>query len=228
MSSTPACRRSSRLAAKPVVTYAEPAEVPDEHLMEKTKAMFETLLEERLAAATRDFPSVYWRCRKEFLKLYADLPADDVERVAAESFLSKLPYYSEDHIVRKYITAHEKKLQEEKDREINAKIVMEKEALGSLIGEYNRVLIAKAEYEAKLAAASKAIATHAATLNATIRDEHSAKKRARMRYLICKYAKATIAKLRPDCQHSAFHSKALMEILYKGKLLKRYVVPKMA
>lgn len=234
MSSTPALtattsRRSSRLAVKPTVSYAEYVEVPDEVLMEKTQAMFETLLEERYATATRDLPGVYWRCHKEFLNLYADLPVDDVERIAAETFESKLPSMANGHpIARKHLDAQDAKRQNALAAEIKAKVSTQKKALDSLIGEYNAVINAKAEYETKLATASKAIATHAATLNATIRGERNAGKRTDMSDLVYRLSSETFAKLRPaDSGLNWEYARHLMRILHKGKLPTSYVVPKL-
>lgn len=78
-------RRSNRLAAKPHVSYKEPeSEVPDEALMERTQTMFDTLLDEQLDIATRDFNGVIWKTCKLFVQMYSDLEKDDVERIAAE------------------------------------------------------------------------------------------------------------------------------------------------
>ena len=227
-----ACRRSSRLAAKPARCYAESAEVPDEVLMGKTQAMFETLLEERLATTKRYLYGTYITCQNEFLKLYADLPADNVERIAAEALVRELKKSEYTHpIARKHIDAQEAKRRKARDDEINAKIAMEKEALASLIGEYNKVLIAKAAYEAKLATASKAIATHAATLNATIKGERSAEKRRRMRSKIYSLTGNTFMKMQMSPSGSKdkvwAYAGQILHIIQKGKLTHRWVVPGM-
>jgi hypothetical protein len=97
MSSTPihapastGVRRSARLAAKPVKNYAPERELPDELLKERTKAMFDTLLTEtfeKMNPRCRNYVTTYYPCQKRFLKLFADLPEDDVERIAAENFV---------------------------------------------------------------------------------------------------------------------------------------------
>lgn len=198
--------------------------------MERTKAMFETLLEERYATATRDLTGVYWRCRKEFLKLYEDLPTDDVERIAAGTFEKTLPSMAYLHpIPHKHIDAQYDKRWKADDDEINAKVAMEKEALDSLIAEYNKVLNAKAEYEAKLAVASKAIATHAATLNAAIKGEHSPNKRKGMLDKIKGLSGDAFAKLRPSEKSLKWtYARDLLNILQKGRLSTTLMCPKLA
>jgi hypothetical protein len=225
-------RRSSRLAAKPTVSYTEPTEVPDEVLMDRTKAMFETLLEERLATSKRYLYGTYITCQKEFLKLYADLPADNVERIAAEALVRELKKSEYTHpIARKHIDAQDAKRRKAQDDEIIAKIAMEKEALSSLIGEYYEVLNAKAAYEVKLAAASKAIATHAATLNATIKGERSAEKRRRMRDKIYTLTSNTFMKVQMPPSGSKdkvwAYAGQILHIIQKRKLTHRWVVPGM-
>jgi hypothetical protein len=81
-----AIRRSARLAAKPEVSYAEPAVVLDGELKKRTKDMFDTLMDEIMEATTRNFNGVVGRTRREFVKMFADLPKDNEERVAAETY----------------------------------------------------------------------------------------------------------------------------------------------
>lgn len=91
-------RRSARLAAKPAVSYMQTPEVPDELLLSRTRAMFDTLLEERMSVATRDFDGVYWKCRDDFFKMFKDLPEDDVERIAAHEICHTLPAFSDQNL----------------------------------------------------------------------------------------------------------------------------------
>ncbi len=88
-------RRSARLAAKSAVNYTEPVDTPDDLLLERTRAMFDVLLEERIAVATRDFEGVYWKCRDDFARMFKDLPVDDVERLAATQVVHTLPAFSD-------------------------------------------------------------------------------------------------------------------------------------
>ena len=200
--------------------------------MGKTQAMFETLLEERLATSKRYLYGTYITCQNEFLKLYAALPADNVERISAEALVRELKNSEYTHpIVCKHIDAQEAKRYKAQDAEINAKVDMEKPVIDSLIAEYNKVLIAKAEYEAKLAAASKAIATHAATLDATIKDERNAQKRARMRSKIYSLTSNTFMKTQMPPSGSKdkvwAYANQILHIIKKGKLTHRWVVPGM-
>lgn len=233
MSSKPTTvrRRSSRLAVKPSVSYAETAEVPDEILMDRTKAMFETLLEERLAPAKRDLTGVYWRCRKEFLKLFADLPADDVERIAAETFEGKLPLTACGHaITHSYMVADTTKRYNEATAEMNAKVAMEKPVIDSLIAEYNKILVYKAEYQYKLSASTQVLAKHAATLNASINVVRTAEKRSYIRTAIYTLAHTTLTKLNPRMSDLSGkrYAKQVLSILKRGKLSICHVTPRLA
>jgi hypothetical protein len=100
-------RRSARIAAKPKLSYEEPAVVLDSELKKRTKDMFDTLMDEIMEATTRNFSGVIGRTRREFVKMFADLPKDNEERVAAETF-SKIVWESDtyikyDNYVRAYV-----------------------------------------------------------------------------------------------------------------------------
>ncbi len=90
-------RRSPRLATKPAKNYAPERELPDELLKERTKAMFDTLLTEKVDKAYICSHMIYLSCKKCFLKMFADLAEEDEERVAAETFIRELPTSAGDY-----------------------------------------------------------------------------------------------------------------------------------
>ena len=211
MSSKPTTvrRRSSRLAAKPSVSYAETAEVPDEILMDRTKAMFETLLAERLAPATRDLTGVYWRCRKEFLKLFADLPADDVERIAAETFEGKLPLTACGHaITHSYMVADTTRRYRAHCAEINAKVAMEKPVIVTLIEEYNNLM-----------KSARAIERCSKILKTAIMEERTPSKSSRLRHGISDAAHRQLRKTHSDA-HSNKHILEINKLIRTGSVTK--------
>ncbi len=104
-----AIRRSARIAARPKLSYAEPAVILDAELKKRTKDMFDTLLDEILEATTRYFSGVVGRTRREFVKMFADLPKDNEERVAAETFAKIVMEADTYYKYYNYVTAYVQK-----------------------------------------------------------------------------------------------------------------------
>ncbi len=218
MSSTPttvaptSVRRSARLAAKPTVSYIETTEIPDEPLIERTQAMFETLLEERMNTGKFNFRGGYRKCRKDFLNLYADLPADDVERIAAETFVSKLPDDPYKHpIILKYLEAQTEKAQKEQVAVLDAKFTIAIPVIDKLLHEYNSIVSAICD-----------IKTYACKLKKVIESDRSAAARESMRSLVYKYVIADYKKKNPKYEWLAPHiAEKMITIVKKGKISAR-------
>jgi hypothetical protein len=207
-------RRSSRLAAKPAVTYTEPTDTPDELLMERTKAMYEVLLEERLAPATRDLYGVYRRSKQDFLKLYEDLPEDNVERIAAETYVNSLNKWSHS-IVPKYAMELTNKAFKEKRDLATAKVRINEDLYKKAIETYNEILVLKA----KLAECESTLANYSVEIRAVLQSERSEAARTGVKDALKKYSEKKFRTLRADSQSSA-HAIGFLKAVKTGKFPK--------
>jgi len=175
--------------------------------MDRTKAMFETLLEERLATSKRYLYGTYITCQKEFLKLYADLPADNVERIAAEALVRELKNSEYTHpIAYKHIDAQDAKRRNARDDEIKAKVAMEEPVIVMLIEEYNTLL-----------KSARAIEGYSKVLKTAIMEERSPLKRRRLRHGICTAADCLLRKTHSDA-HSNKYIVDIIKIIRTGSV----------
>ncbi len=133
-------RRSARIAAKPKLSYEEPAVVLDAELKKRTKDMFDTLLDEIMEATTRNFSGVIYRTRREFVEMFADLPKDNEERVAAETYAKTVTEYETYITYHRYITAYVQKNLKTKAAAKAAKRKMRAEEYAMLSKLYKDVL----------------------------------------------------------------------------------------
>ncbi len=208
-----AYRRSRRLAAKPTVRYAELAETPDELLMERTKAMYEVFLEERLAAATRDIYGVYWRSRKDFLKLYEDLPEDDIERIAAESLVNSL-HYPLHPLVTKYQQILTDKKRKEKGELATAKVLVSEGLYKKAIETYNEVLV----FKTKLEEVERSLEKYVDEIKSALRSE-PIQVANDMKCVIWNYAEKKFRALRAD-KRASTHATGFLTAIRTGKFPK--------
>ncbi len=188
--------------------------------MERTKTMYEVLLEERLAErltpATCTLYGVYRRSKQEFLKLYEDLPEDDVERVAAETYVKSLKNWSHP-ILTKYTVAQSTKALKEKRDLATAKVRINKDMYIQAIKAYNEML----DLKAKLAICESTFAKHSAEIRTVLKSERSQETKF-IKNAIWKYAEKKFRVLRTD-KNSAMHASSLVFAIRTGKFPK--VIP---
>ncbi len=214
MSSTPApaIRRSTRLAAKPTVSYAEPTETPDKLLMERTNAMFEVFLEERLAAATRNMDGVYWKSKKDFLKLYEDLPEDDIERVAAQAVVKSLCWNHP--VVYKYEQLRIAKNHKKKEELATAKVLINEDLYKKAIETYNEVLV----FKTKLEEVERSLEKYVDEIKSALRSE-PIQAANDMKCVIWNYAEKKFRALRAD-KRASTHATGFLTAIRTGKFPK--------